>query len=235
MEKSLAEEKQLRVEETQKLKESAENTGFQLTSVQHELEELTKKTDTWLKELCRINSELRSKFLILLFLYRHPPCTDIGLILVLEILYSGHFPHSQPATDNVTRKARAKRAKSGPVSAEWSIDDHLSALGARISPMKSLGVGLLEAAIRVYTVLWPTAETPASVDELSRCLQGAEKRLREWRASAARVGADEALIFVLSWYENIDLNILQSTRAGSKWTTDPEHIRRRQEVAHAFI
>ena len=43
------------------------------------------------------------------------------------------------------------------------------------------------------------------------------------------------MIFVLSWYENIDLNVLQSTRAGSKWTTDPEHIRRRQEVAHSFI
>ena len=82
--------------------------------------------------------------------------------------------------------------------------------------MRSLGVGLLEAAIRVYNVFWPTVETPATVDELARCLQGAEKRLREWRASATRVGADEALIFVLSWYENIDLDVLQSTRAGSK-------------------
>ena len=43
------------------------------------------------------------------------------------------------------------------------------------------------------------------------------------------------MIFVLSWYENIDLNVLQSTRDGSKWTTDPEHIRRRQEVAHSFV
>ena len=29
--------------------------------------------------------------------------------------------------------------------------------------------------------------------------------------------------------------MLQSTRAGSKWTTDPEHIRRHQERAHSFI
>ena len=117
---------------------------------------------------------------------------------MLEILYSGHFPHSQPAADNVTNKARAKRAQSGPISAEWNIDDHLTALGARLSPMRSLGVGLLEAAIWVYNVFWPTAETPTTVDELARCLHGAEKRLREWRASAARVGADEAMIFVLS-------------------------------------
>ena len=30
-------------------------------------------------------------------------------------------------------------------------------------------------------------------------------------------------------------SVLQSTRDGSKWTSDPEHIRRRQEVAHSFI
>ena len=134
---------------------------------------------------------------------------------MLAILYSGHFPHSLPVVDNFTHKARAKRAQSGPVSVEWNIDDHLTALGARLSPMKSLGVGLLEAAIRVYNVFWPGAQIPATVDELSRCLQGAEKRLREWRASATRVGANEAMIFVLSWYENINLDVLQSTRSGA--------------------
>ena len=82
--------------------------------------------------------------------------------------------------------------------------------------MRALGVGLLEAAIHVYRVFWPSAETPASVDELSRCLQGCEQRLREWRASAARIGADEAMIYALSWYEGINLDALQSMRAGSK-------------------
>ena len=43
------------------------------------------------------------------------------------------------------------------------------------------------------------------------------------------------MIYVLSWYENINLDALQSVRAGSKWTTDPELIRRRQERAHSFI
>ena len=71
LEKSPAEEKQLRVEETQKLKESAENTEFQLTSVQQEMQALTEKADKWLVELCRINNEMNSKFPLLLFLYRH--------------------------------------------------------------------------------------------------------------------------------------------------------------------
>ena len=126
--------------------------------------------------------------------------------------------------DNVTLKARERRAKSGPISEEWNIDDHLTALSSRLSPMRALGVGLLDAAIRVYRVLWPCAETPASVDELSWCLQACEKRLREWRASAARVGADEAMIYVLSWYEGINLDALQSMHASSKWTTDPDLV-----------
>ena len=60
LEKTAAEEKQLRVDETQKLKESVENTEFQLTSVQQELQALTEKADKWLVELCRINSEMSS-------------------------------------------------------------------------------------------------------------------------------------------------------------------------------
>ena len=90
--------------------------------------------------------------------------------------------------------------------------------------MRALGVGLLDAAIRAYRVLWPKCETPASIYELSRCLQACEKRLKEWWASAARVGVDEALIYVLSWYEGINLDTLQSMRVGSKWTTDPELV-----------
>ena len=104
-----------------------------------------------------------------------------------------------------------------------------------LSPMRALGVGLLDAAIRAYRVLWPKCETPASIDELSRCLQAYEKRLKEWRASAARVGADKALIYVLSWYEGINLDALQAMRADSKWTTDPVLVQRRRDRAYSFI
>ena len=57
----------------------------------------------------------------------------------------------------------------------------------------------------------------------------------DWRSSAARVGADEALMYVLSWYEGINLDMLKTVRDGSKWTTDPELIRRHQELAHSLI
>ena len=62
-----------------------------------------------------------------------------------------------------------------------------------------------------------------------------EERLDDWRSSAARVGADEALTYVLSWYEELDLEMLKTVRDGSRWLSDPEHIQRRQELAHSLI
>jgi hypothetical protein len=49
------------------------------------------------------------------------------------------------------------------------------------------------------------------------------------------VGADEALTYFLSWYEKVDLETLRSMREGSVWTTDPEFIWRRQELAHRYV
>ena len=57
----------------------------------------------------------------------------------------------------------------------------------------------------------------------------------DWRSSAARVGADEALMYVMSWYEGINLDMLKTLRDGSKWTTDSELIRRRQELTHSLV
>jgi hypothetical protein len=49
------------------------------------------------------------------------------------------------------------------------------------------------------------------------------------------VGADEALTYFLSWYKKVDMETLRSVREGSAWTTDPEFIRRRQELAHSYV
>jgi hypothetical protein len=49
------------------------------------------------------------------------------------------------------------------------------------------------------------------------------------------VGADEALTYFLSWYKKADLETLRTVHEGSIWTTDPEHIRRRQELAHSYV
>ena len=94
---------------------------------------------------------------------------------------------------------------------------------------------MVDAAIHTFSALWPGAESPKSVKDLAEYLMTSDERLNEWRESAARVGVNEALSFVLSWYEGIKLETLQSMHTGSKWTTDPELIKRRQATAYSFI
>ena len=96
---------------------------------------------------------------------------------MIAFLSSDHFSHSKDAALNTVRKARAKRAEAGPIPEEWDIEDYLNALNARISPLKAIGLDLLDAGIKVYRALWPGSQTPATIEELSKCLSGAEARV----------------------------------------------------------
>ena len=60
-EKSAAEEKQLRVEETRNLKESLEESGSRVSSAERELETLKTKIAGWVAEFATINGQLDSK------------------------------------------------------------------------------------------------------------------------------------------------------------------------------
>ena len=95
-----------------------------------------------------------------------------------------------------------------------------------------MGSDLLSSAIRVHKVLWPGTEVPTVVEELAKRLEKTKVRLGEWRASAARAGADEVLQFVLSWYEGIDLEGLKTMRSGSKWSENEELVALRKEHAY---
>ena len=46
-----------------------------------------------------------------------------------------------------TTKVRDARARKGPISPDFIIEDHLAAIGARLKPLKVLGVDLFGAAI----------------------------------------------------------------------------------------
>jgi hypothetical protein len=86
-----------------------------------------------------------------------------------------------------------------------------------------------------HQALWPGQTTPTDPADLGNDLQLSKIRVGEWRDSGARVGADESLTYFLSWYEKADLETLRSVREGSMWTTDPELIWRRQELAHSYV
>jgi hypothetical protein len=111
----------------------------------------------------------------------------------------------------------------------------LVALQARKNAMTSFTEDLFLGAQEAYSALWPGQRTPTDLVDLGNDLQLSKVRLREWRDSGARVGADEALTYFLSWYEKANLETLRTVREGSIWTTDPEHIRRWRELAHSYV
>jgi hypothetical protein len=120
-------------------------------------------------------------------------------------------------------------------SANWDMSEQLVALQAWKDAMTSYTDDLFIGAQEAYSALSPGQRMPTDPVGLGNDLQLAKVCLREWQDSDARVGADEALTYFLSWYEKADLETLRSVREGSIWTTDPEHIRRRRELAHSYV
>jgi hypothetical protein len=144
------------------------------------------------------------------------------------------FPAS---VEDVEKALQVDRVNRGvPVaSPNWDMSEQLVALQARKNAMTSFTEDLFLGAQEAYSALWPGQRTPTDPVDLGNDLQLSKVRLREWRDSGARVGADEALSYLLSWYEKADLETLRTVREGSIWTTDPEHIRRRRELAHSYV
>jgi hypothetical protein len=144
------------------------------------------------------------------------------------------FPAS---VEDVERALQLDRENWGvPVdSANWDMSEQLLALQSQKNAMTLYTEELLYGAQEAFSALWPGQRTPTDPVDLGNDLQLAKVHLREWRDSGARVGADEALTYFLSWYEKVDLETLRTVREGSIWTTDPEHIRRRRELAHSYV
>jgi hypothetical protein len=138
------------------------------------------------------------------------------------------FPAS---VEDVKKALQVDRVNRGvPVtSPNWDMLEQLVALQARKNAMTSFTEDLFLGAQEAYSALWPGQRTPTDPVDLGNDLQLSKVHLREWWDSGARVGADEALSYFLSWYKKADLETLRTVREGSIWTSDPEHIRHRRE------
>ena len=148
---------------------------------------------------------------------------------------SAAFPETQEAVLVAAGRAREARRQAGEVgSSHFSMDDHLAAMQARITPITMLGYELRQAAEELYRLLWPTETLPGEIANLVKWLETAPDRLLDWKESAARAGADMALSFVLSWYEEVSLDQLESRRAGVEDTLSAEDKTRRLARACAI-
>jgi hypothetical protein len=144
------------------------------------------------------------------------------------------FPAS---VEDVERALQVDRVNRNVLvdSPNWDMSEQVIALQAYKKAMLSYTDDLFLGAQEAYSSLWPGQRTPTDPVDLGSDLQLSKVRLGQWRDSGARVGADEALTYFLSWYEKVDLEALRTVREGSIWTTDPEHIRRWQELAHSYV
>ena len=79
LEKSAAEEKRLRDEETRNLKESLADSESRVTSAEGEVQALKTKITRWVGEFASINGQLDSKSLLILLLLDIPYSPPCGL------------------------------------------------------------------------------------------------------------------------------------------------------------
>jgi hypothetical protein len=128
------------------------------------------------------------------------------------------YPESQDAADDAVATFHEQQTGVGVVVNKrmpWAMEGYAIACHARLKPIDDFLLRLLDAAQKIFKVLWPEVAVPTSLHKLTTWLATAPGRVEEWHASAARAGAEMALSFVLSWYDEIQLSQLETRRAGA--------------------
>jgi hypothetical protein len=144
------------------------------------------------------------------------------------------FPDSQTHALKKVMDDRVARQMPN-LDVPWDGYDYLVALSARVQHMRSVDrhlADLPDVAIQIFKVLWPGEAVPANVTLTADRLKEAGRRIREWKCSAARAGADAALRIACSWYEELDLDALHSLRGDAPTDTDPVLTAKRQDRAY---
>jgi hypothetical protein len=134
---------------------------------------------------------------------------------MLFLFLAAAFPEAQAVALAAAGRARDERRQAtGEQSSDcFSMDDYLASMAARVEPITKLGWELRKAAEELYRLLWPTETLPGELSNLIKWLETAPDRFLDWKDSAARAGADMALSFVLSWYNEVSLDQLEYRRA----------------------
>ncbi|XP_071683843.1 uncharacterized protein [Lolium perenne] len=156
------------------------------------------------------------------------------LVMQADALAFKLFPDSQVHAIKKVAERRAEQSMTNP-DAPWDPYDHLVALAARICHMRAVDrhlVELPERAIEIFKVLWPGEAVPVNLTLISDRLKDACRRIREWKWSAARAGADAALRIACSWYEELDLDAFHSLLGDAPTDTDPVLSAKRQDRAY---
>jgi hypothetical protein len=90
-----------------------------------------------------------------------------------------------------------------------------------------LGSKLRQAVVSVFQALWPGRVVPDDIETLLRWIPLVSNRVDVWKESAARAGAEQALSFVLLWYQGVNLDQLKHVRKGVLVNLDKAKLRQR--------
>ncbi|XP_071678457.1 uncharacterized protein [Lolium perenne] len=139
----------------------------------------------------------------------------LGELSALDRGLAAAFPEAQEeALAAVGRAREDRRQATGEQSSDcFTMDDYLASIAARVEPVTKLGWELRKAAEELVRLLWPTETLPEDLSNLIAWLDRAPDRFLDWKESATRAGADMALSFVLSWYNEVSLDQLEFRRA----------------------
>jgi hypothetical protein len=111
--------------------------------------------------------------------------------------------------------------------AELSSEELMASIKGRLQPTAKLGSKLHQAVASVFRALWPGRAEPDDAEQLLQWMSLVSNRVDVWKESAARAGAEQALSFVLSWYQGISLDQLEHLREGSLSSVDRVKLRHR--------
>ncbi|KAK1651872.1 hypothetical protein QYE76_069677 [Lolium multiflorum] len=182
------------------------------TAEKEKVDDLSRRLDEVERQRLALQKEVTAKSTELTATAKH--WTD--LIGAIDRGFSAAFPETQDAALAAVGDAREARGRAtGEGSSEsFTMEDHMSSLAARVEPITKFGWELRKAAEELVPMLWPGKEAPQDISSLTSLIEQAPESFIEWKGSATRAGADMALSFVLSWYNEVDLGQLEYRRAG---------------------
>ncbi|KAK1665248.1 hypothetical protein QYE76_053407 [Lolium multiflorum] len=181
------------------------------TAEKEKVDDLSRRLDEVEKQRLALQKEVTAKSTELTATAKH--WTD--LIGAIDRGFSA-FPETQAAALAAVGDAREARGRAtGEGSSEcFTMEDYMSSLAARVEPITKFGWELRKAAEELVPMLWPGEAAPQDISSLTSLIEQAPDRFIDWKGSATRAGADMALSFVLSWYNEVDLGQLEYRRAG---------------------
>ncbi|KAK1628798.1 hypothetical protein QYE76_003113 [Lolium multiflorum] len=179
------------------------------TAEKEKVDDLSRRLDEVERQRLALQKEVTAKSTELTATAKH--WTD--LIGAIDRGFSAAFPETQDAAVGDAREARGRATGEGS-SESFTMEDHMSSLAARVEPITKFGWELRKAAEELVPMLWPDKEAPQDISSLTSLIEQAPDRFIDWKGSATRAGADMALSFVLSWYNEVDLGQLEYRRAG---------------------